>query len=107
MNKKGIGMDQQVYKKVGRKYVPIGYSDGWSGFPSDGIWIVQSKPGVKSSECIMKIGELENMQPAINLILGYKDKLIKYLISEMNKDLVIYDKSVNEFVTKMLKEISK
>lgn len=24
-------MKSQVYKKVGRRYVPIGYSDGWAG----------------------------------------------------------------------------
>ena len=30
-------MKDQVYKKVGRKYIPIGYSDGWTGFPADGI----------------------------------------------------------------------
>jgi len=97
-------MDQQVYKKVGRKYVPIGYSDGWSGFPSDGIWIVQTKPGVKSSECIMKLGELENFQPAINLILGYKDKMIEYL--QKNNASLLYD-SRHDFVMKMLKGISK
>jgi hypothetical protein len=99
-------MTETLYKKVGKKYIPIGLT-GWDGFPSDGIWIVQAKPGVNSSECVMKVGELENFQPAINLILGYKDKIIKFLISEMNKDLVIYDKSISEFVTNMLKEISK
>jgi hypothetical protein len=100
-------MNTQVYKKEGRKHVPIGYSDGWHGFPSDGVWIVQTKPGHKSSECIMKIGEIESMQPTINLILGYRDKIIKFLMDEANKDLIIYDKSIRDFVDKMLKEISK
>ena len=98
-------MNEQVYKKVKNKYIPIGYSDGWSGFPSDGIWIVQTKPGSKSSECIMKLGELENFQPAINLILSYKDKIINYL-SERDK-CKLTNETYHDFVLKMLKEISK
>jgi hypothetical protein len=98
-------MDRQVYKKVGRKYVPIGYSDGWAGFPSDGIWIVKTVPGSKSSECIMQIGELINFQPYINMILGYKDKIITFLNKE--KDVNIFNETINGFVTRMLKEITK
>jgi hypothetical protein len=82
-----------------------GYSDGWVGFPSDGIWIVQTKPGSKSSECIMKIGELENFQPAINLILGYKDKLIKFI--SIQENVRILNETLYDFVNRLLKEISK
>ena len=35
--------DRNVYKKVGRKYVPIGLRRGDRWF-SDGIWIVRHKP---------------------------------------------------------------
>lgn len=104
-------MNEQVYKKVGRKYVPIGYSDGWSGFPTDGIWLVQGKDGHHSSECIMKIGDLESMQPAANLILGYKEKILDYLSNyhENNSKSMfsLYGISMNDFVLDMLKEITK
>ena len=98
-------MNEQVYKKVGRKYIPIGYSDGWTGFPSDGIWLVQTKPGSKSSECIMKLGEVENFQPTINLILGYRDKLLQFM--DEVEGTTIHKGTRNEFVLNMLKEISK
>jgi hypothetical protein len=96
-------MTQQLYKKVGRKYVPIGYSDGWQGFPTDGFWLVQTKPGVKSSECIIKIDELENLKPAANLIFEYKDKLIKVL---MNNQCYL-NTNANDLALKILKELTK
>ena len=36
--------DLNVYKKVGRKYVPIGYRIE-DNYLNDGIWIVRHKPG--------------------------------------------------------------
>lgn len=36
--------DLNVYKKVGRKYVPIGYRIE-DNYLNDGIWIVHHKPG--------------------------------------------------------------
>lgn len=48
-----------MYKKVGRKYVPIGYSDNFNGFPSEGLWVVYNKPGVKSSSCIAQAGQFQ------------------------------------------------
>lgn len=99
-------MNEQVYKKVGRRYVPIGYSDGWSEFPTDGIWLVQSKDGHHSSECIMKIGDLESMQPATNLILGYKEKILKYIMDNDNR-ILVSGITRNDFVLDMLKEITK
>lgn len=98
-------MKQQLYKKVGRRYIPIGYSDGFTGFPSDGIWLVQQKDGYNSSECIIKYEDLETAKPAINLILGYKDKIIKFI--QDNKNFIIFNKSINDFVLDMLKEISR
>ena len=98
-------MKEQLYKKKGRKYIPIGYSDGWSGFPADGVWIVQQKDGCKSSECIMRIGEVQDLQPTCNMILGYKDEITNYL--HESKDAHIYNKSYNEFAIDMLKEVTK
>jgi hypothetical protein len=98
-------MKEQVYKKKGRRYIPLGYSDGWTGFPADGIWIVQSKDGSKSSECIMRLGELQDMQPSVNLILAYKDRINKYILN--NPDVQITNNTINDFVMNMLKEITK
>lgn len=102
-------MSEQVYKKKGRRYIPIGPAD-WTGFPTDGIWLVQSKPGVKSSECIIKVDELDSIHLAVDLIFEYQDKLTKFIADEvMKKDsnLKLYNESVHEFVMRMLKEISK
>lgn len=94
----------QLYKKKGRRYIPIGYSDGFTGFPSDGLWLVQQKDGCKSSECIIKIDELERLKPAANFIYEYKDKICDYI----NKhDPYNSSFSRNEYVLNMLKEITK
>lgn len=95
-------MEQQLYKKVGRKYDPIGYSDGFTGFPSDGIWLVQTKPGCKSSECILKIGELQNLHPYVDLFYGYEDKIVKFL-----SENIMTNESRYDFAMRLIKEISK
>lgn len=51
-------MNAQLYKREKGKYVKIGFSDGWLGFPCDGVWLVRSTPGCKSSSCIAKILEV-------------------------------------------------
>jgi len=99
-------MEQQVYKKEGRRYKPIGYSDGWRGFPAEGVWIVQRKDGVHSSECILKIGEVQDLQPTANLILGYKEELVNFILRQQEAgNINIYNTTINDFVTKMLKEL--
>ena len=98
-------MNEQLYKRRGRRYLPIGYSDGFMGFPTDGIWLVQQSDGSKSSECIIKYEELETARPAINLILGYKDKIIEHI--KNNNKISLHNISINDFVLNMLKEITK
>ena len=39
----------EVYEKRGRRYVPIGY--GFTGFPADGIWLVQD--GRSNMTCLI------------------------------------------------------
>jgi len=100
-------MEQQVYKKVGRRYVPIGYSDGWTGFPAEGVWIVKKGDGIHSSECVLRLGELQDLQPAINLILGYKEELLKFFVQQRDEEKIFLQNiSVNDFVLEMLKFIS-
>lgn len=40
----GMDTNDNVYKKVGRKYVPIGYRIE-DNYLTDGLWIVRHKPG--------------------------------------------------------------
>ena len=49
-------MKGQVYKKEGKRYIQLGYSDGFTGFPCDGIWAVYTKPGCRSQSCIAQVG---------------------------------------------------
>lgn len=95
-------MKTQVYKKVGRKYVPVGYSDGWSGFPADGIWVVQTTDAAKSMECMMRIGEVQDMRPTLDMLIGYRDDIVKYL-STVPMDNI----GLRDYVSKMIKEITK
>jgi hypothetical protein len=71
-------MDSQFYRKQGRKYIKVGFSDGFTGFPTDGVWLVQAKPGRHSSECLLKLGELPELYPFIQMAMA-KDDLIKFL----------------------------
>ena len=52
-------MDSQIYVKKGRRYRPIGYSDGFTGFPAEGIWAVYKSDTSKSSTCIALVGEFQ------------------------------------------------
>jgi hypothetical protein len=97
-------MDNQVYKKVGRRYVKIGYSDGWHGFPSDGVWLVNTTTGSKSSECILKIADNNMVLPYAGNLLAHKEDILKFLLD--NKDFELNNKTYNEFVNDMLKYIS-
>ncbi len=101
-------MNQQVYIKKGRRYHPVGPRDGFTGFPSDGIWLVQQKVGALSSECVLKLGELEHMGPAVNLIIGYQDRINRFLMEASDREeIFINNMTINDFTKKMLKEITK
>jgi hypothetical protein len=95
-------MTEQLYRKKGRRYVPIGYSDGFNGFPSDGFWLVQQRDGVKSSECIIKIDDLENLKPAANFIYAYKDRIVDFMLKNE-----VSSNSLNQYVLQMIKNITK
>jgi len=98
-------MDRQVYKKKGRRYVPVGYSDGWVGFPTDGIWLVNSTDGSRSSECILKLADNQMVLPYAADILKHEDDILKFLFE--NKNFELHNISYGEFVKDMLKYISK
>ena len=74
-------MNEQVYKKVGKRYIPIGYSDGWSGFPAEGLWAVYNKPGMSSSSCIVFVGEIKPIDYSLfaSLIANKEEDCLKSL----------------------------
>ena len=74
-------MNNQLYKKEGRKYVPIGYSDGFTGFPSDGLWAVYTRPGCKSESCIAFAGKIKPVDYSLmaSLIVDKKEDCLKAL----------------------------
>jgi hypothetical protein len=47
-------------------------------FLSDGVWVVQTKPGVHSQQCIMKIGELSSVFPFADLA-QHSDRLAEFI----------------------------
>lgn len=100
-------MSNSIYKKEKGKYVPVAPGE-WNGFPCDGLWLVQYKPNLKSSECVIKVDELDSIKPAAGMILEYKDKIINFLKQEMEEgNLHLYNISLGDFSSKLLKEINK
>ena len=67
-------INYDLYEKVKGKYKKLEpYQADWRGFPCDGIWLVQTRPGCKSSECILKIGELQDAYPFIQMAQNQSD----------------------------------
>ena len=72
---------EKVYRKVGRKYVEVGYND----VPdlSDGIWLVQSKPSSKSTTSLVwKVGDIKRPVDIVTRagLYSMSEKLSQYLV---------------------------
>ena len=93
-------MDDNLYKKQGRKYLPVSKYE-FNGFPSDGIWLVQYKPHAKLSSCIMKMGEVPafNLNKRVNLETK-RDELLD--VMRENSAL-----SNNDLLTEIFKTLSE
>ena len=62
-------MSDKVYRKEGKKYVPISFID-WHGFPCDGIWMVKFNSRTeKSASCVSRLGDLPDPYPFYNMRL--------------------------------------
>lgn len=73
---------EKVYRKVGRKYVECGYNN----IPdiSDGIWLVQSKPGSKGySSVFWKVGNVERPADVVThaALQSIEEDLAQYLVN--------------------------
>ncbi len=65
--KQGINSPDTLYRKSGSHYVEVGYE--FTGFPAEGIWIVQNKTHGRHETLILKIGDVPNLYPYANLML--------------------------------------
>jgi len=115
---------ETIYKKVGRKYVPVGYN-----MPdiTDGIWIVQSNPHSKSiTSLAWKVGDLKRPVDVVTHVAlqTMADELIHYIIKLSVKDspeyqeikkqfgnwitgpIELYNISTSDFVTLLLRKMA-
>ena len=54
------------------KYEKVPHSD-WRGFPCDGVWVVQKVSYGHSSQCVLKIGELQTAYPFVQMAHNLDD----------------------------------
>lgn len=97
-------MNEQVYIKQGRRYKPLGYSDGWTGFPADGVWLVKQEDGMHSSDCLLRLGEVQDLHPTIDL-LHHKRLITNWLCD--NDNVSVVNQSYDNLVEDLLKYIGK
>ena len=72
--------EQKIYIKNGDKYEEIA-PFLWSGFPSDGIWIVKYRDGRESSaSCIARLDDLPDPYPFYSMMLD-RDTISKFLLN--------------------------
>ena len=87
---------EKVYRKIGRKYVECGYNN----IPdiSDGIWLVQSKPGSKGySSVFWKVGNIE--RPV--------DVVTHAALQSIEEDLSMYLRKLGDTDSKEYKEATE
>ena len=90
----------QMYKKIGRRYIKVSPSNNRLRLPIDGIWLVQTKSGTKSSKCILKIGDLPALYPYANLIMQ-EDDIANILITSQGKTALEIAREIILYLVKM------
>ena len=89
-----------LYKKHGRRYEPLGYE--FTGFPSDGVWLVQNESlGVRQS-LIMRVGDLIDPKPLIGLE-GHREEVE----AAVRKELATKRYSVSSLVDAVFKALAE
>lgn len=67
-------MQETLYKKVGRKYVPVGIE--FRGFPCNGIWLVQD--GRQS--CMVQLSEIPSLpEKGVIFRVNHLDKCVDHI----------------------------
>jgi len=80
MNKKvDIIAGDNLYVKRGARYYPVG--ENWSGFPSDGIWMVADG----TQNCIMQISATPSLPHAWLATAQYQDECMKFIMDEIHE----------------------
>jgi len=89
-----------MYRKVGKRYLPIGYADGFVGFPTEGIWAVFSKPGCETRRCIAKVGEFKSINYADfgTIVRDKHDALCK---------IIAQNKTISDIADEVIMELLK
>ena len=59
-----------TYRKPTKRDIKL---PDFTGFPCDGIWLVQTTPNCKSSACIMQIDELPSVYPFAQMSVSAND----------------------------------
>ena len=83
-------MREKIYKKVGRRYKPVGHE--FVGFPSDGVWLVQDG----RENCILKLSEIKevpvNALPYVELAARFfeEEEITNCSPVEFAKKLALY-----------------
>lgn len=94
----------QIYKKEGRKYIPIAYDD-FNGFPMDGVWLVKFENGhEKSASCISRLTDLPDPYPFHNMIMD-RDKLATFIVEQYEEPLSPMELAAN--IMRFLTELNK
>jgi hypothetical protein len=97
--------DTTVYKKVGRKYVPIA-PEIWNGFPMDGIWIVKFNYGYeKSASCVSRLDNLPEPYPFYNMMMS-RDEIALELVKIFDGNPISLQQAADRLI-KFLAELNK
>lgn len=86
-------MNKQLYIKKGKKYVPIGYSDGFIGFPCEGLWAVYKKDKNEFQSCIAQVGHFKNIDYNLlaSLIKKKEDDCVNAIIKASKEHISLQD----------------
>lgn len=80
MSGRGIAMPDQLYRKVGRRYIPV--QEFPREMPGSGIYLIYEEPGISGFRRLLKLGE---PAPILALdYLAYVEELSLYLVRQCN-----------------------
>lgn len=108
--------EDKVYRKVGRKYIPIGLHEPFDWL-SDGIWLVHSDDNMKGRTNMSwlnreysgftKVGDIPNADfTKIAKIEQYVDTVAKVLL-KYNHEVPIYDKCIADVTREIIDAMYK
>ncbi len=73
-------MAEAIYKKVGKRYERV---SEFYGEPTPGIWIVQQNTMGRSMRHIIRVGELPDAVPLLNLEAAIRNKVEEDVLASM------------------------